>query len=358
MLYQFRDWEAYRYDLWQLKGAGFLRGPDPRPLPPAGYVTYLGTAHTFGRFCNTPYPERLRRRYGIPGIDLSTSSVGPRYFLIKPALLEIANAGRVCVIQAPSARSCSNSLFHNHNTGNNVFQPTGSAPDSPRIHEGEIFNPLFAQGHVDQAAQLAREMKATWVEEMRTLLGLITVPKVLLWFSSRTPDYTPGRKSWQAMCGEFPQLIDQEMIDEVRPLADSYVEVCSQTGLPIRFKNRFVGGPGRCYFGGLYRGEHAYYPSDPMHQQAAEALAPVLEAYFSEAERAAARADPGVHGRMIDLAKREAKTPGDADPFAPVEMLQALSGYQLQEAIGGRVLPVGKLDPYRTRLVAALAKGG
>lgn len=55
MNYQFFDWECYRYDLYHMKDAGFLRGPDPRPLLPKSYIVVIGAAQTFGRFVTRPY---------------------------------------------------------------------------------------------------------------------------------------------------------------------------------------------------------------------------------------------------------------------------------------------------------------
>ncbi len=355
MLYQFRDWESFRYDLWFLKDVGYLRGPDQRPLRRGGYVTYMGTAHTFGRFANRPFPDRLRRRHGYAGLDLSTSAVGPRYFTLKPELIEIANAGRVSVVQATSARSCGNSKFQNDRTGNNVFQAVGSAYDSPFIHETEIFPPMFAQHRIDEVEALVAEMKVKWVEETSALLRALTTPKILLWFSSREPYYEPSRKSWAAMCGEFPQLVNDEMIEEVRPLADIYVDVTTRAGLPVRFRNRFTGAPGQCHFGTVYRGDHGYYPSDEMHAKAADILDPVLARFFTPGERAAVRANPSAHMRMIDLAEQKAREPGDQDPFAPVTLLESLNGFHLSNGVEGRAAGVGKLEPYWAKLVDALA---
>lgn len=77
---------------------------------------------------------------------------------------------------------------------------------------------------------------------MQQLLSQIVVPKVLLWFSSRAPELEYNKESYVKYVGDFPQLVDRRMVDAVAPLGDAYVEVVSQDGLPVEFKNRYVGG--------------------------------------------------------------------------------------------------------------------
>ena len=349
MNYQFFDWECFNYNLWMLPGVGFLRGPDPRPLPTGRYVSVLGTAHSFGRFCRTAFPERLEELTGEACLDLSTSAVGPRYFLTKPKILEFANAGAACIIQAPSARSCGNSRYNNDHWGNNVFQLNGAGANSPFIHENSIYPAMFRDGRSEEAIGLLAESKAFWVHEMTALLEAIRVPKILLWFSSRTPEYEPDASSYERYCGDFPQLVDRAMFDAVAKLADETVEVSSRSGLPIRFTNRFTGEEGRCYFGNIYRTSHAYYPSDEMQHEAAERLAPAVRARLGAPTTPLA---PSPHKAMVTVAKRQA-TRSVGDEFGLVKLIHAIQAYHWDRGAAGDIGLFGYVDLLLVRLLEA-----
>jgi hypothetical protein len=79
----------------------------------------------------------------------------------------------------------------------------------------------------------------------------------------------------------MPQLVNREMVDEIRRHADDYVECVSSRGLPRKLLDR-NGRPvavARNY--NLWRPERpqryfedSYYPSPEMHEEAAAALMP------------------------------------------------------------------------------------
>jgi len=322
MIYQYSDWQCYYYDIWHLPGVGYLRGPDPRPVEPGKFVTILGTAHSFGRMAAVPYPRLLSESFGIKAFNLSNSAAGPRYFLQSPAILDLVSQSAACILQVPAARSCGNSRFHNRKFGNNVFQATDGGPDAPLMHENQLFPPLFASGRGAEAIRLLDEMRETWVAEMTELLGLITVPKLLFWFSSRTPEYRSEPHSYGSYCGKFPQLVNRDMLARIGHAADLVVEVSTPVGLPTQFKSRFLARDAACFFADHYASAQDYYPSQAMHEAAAAALAPALR----ELVPAAWPAEDSLsrHGGMIALRDQRRTIGGDLVCEADTKFFGAL----------------------------------
>ena len=134
-------------------------------------------------------------------------------------------------------------------------------------------------------ASLVKETRSGWVESNRNLLAKIKRPVVLFWFSKRSPDYRYSSKTVSKLFGEFPQLVNRQMIDAVRDGLAGYVECVTERGSPQPLFSRFTGEPttvdpvnDRPDLGGQSAWTHnRYYPSPEMHEDAADALVPVLE---------------------------------------------------------------------------------
>src|SRR5207245_1765849 len=102
---------------------------------------------------------------------------------------------------------------------------------------------------------------------------------ILFWFSKRHPDYVEDSRSVGSLFGEFPQLVDSQMLAQVRSLCDHYVERITCRGSPQPLVSRFTGEPvtvdlamDRTDFAGSSWTHNRYYPSPEMHVDAAEAL--------------------------------------------------------------------------------------
>ena len=356
MNYQLYDWACFRYDLWNLDGVGFLRGPDPRPIQPARYVTVLGAASAFGRHAEEPFAHTLRKTLGIPVLNLSASAAGPSYFLNNERILELVNGSAACIVQATAARSCGNSEYNNEHSGKGVVKRTADGPDAEAVNIRKIYQKLWDEGRVDEALRLIAESKATWVDENIALLNAIRVPKIFLWLSSREPDYEPDMKSYQTYTGAFPQLVDGPMVEAVRPHADAYVKVATRAGLPIPFYNRFTGGQGECFFGSSYRKQHDYYASPEMHAEASRLLHSALERLLRDTPLAGApAAPPSPHEQMLASAE-EAGSGGDGvtEPFPLVAALNAVNGFHLDHTIEGGVVQSGEIDAHFARCLHAI----
>lgn len=296
--YQRRDREVVDYQEYELPGTGLsFRGPDPGPLTTGDHVTFLGAAQTFGCFTDRPFPTQVGTALGRDVRNLGYGGAGPRFYLEHRELIDEANRGAAAVVQVMSARSEDNRLYR---SGGLEFLERRS--DGSRIGANDAYTALV-RGHDPvtgrprsrparlvtsrvnrpRLRRLVAETRANWVANHRLLLAAIEVPTVLLWFSTRRPDYVTRYRTTSGLFGAFPQFVNEEMMEAVRPFAAATVEVVSNAGLPQPLVSRFNGRPttvdpadDRPDLGGSSWTHNRYYPSPEMHDEAASAVATAL----------------------------------------------------------------------------------
>lgn len=304
--YVLRDWEVIDYECYELPGTGlWFRGPPPGRLENGGYFTVIGAAQTFGCFCEAPYPALLEKRLGLPALNLGYSGAGPRFYTGRKELLRFVNGGAFCIVQVMSGRSTSNALFDNPDglahgrrasdgqpaTADQIFgqairQEMARIPLLPHKAKAALYK--FLPLEMPNVRRLVEESQQDWLDGYEALLSKIEVPKVLFWFSERRPDYRQRYHSHGGLFGKYPQLVDANMVNRIRPHADAYVECVSTRGLPQPLISRFTGKPtavaldtdkkpvpgekaGASLYSGVWR-QNKYYPSPEMQKDAANAL--------------------------------------------------------------------------------------
>ena len=303
--YVLRDWEVIDYQCHELPGTGlWFRGPAPEKLEAGGYFTAIGAAQTFGCFCDHPYPALLEKRLGVPALNLGYSGAGPGFFLRNDEMIRVINESAFCIVQVMSGRSTSNSLLDNPEglaygrrrsdgtpaTAERIFDDAiahelARIPLMPRRAKNAILKKLRLP--LPAVRRLVEESRQNWCESYRALLDAITTPTILFWFSTRTPDYRPSYHRQGPLFGKYPQLIDTATLDQVKPLADTYVECVSTRGSPQPLFSRFTGKPatvsleadtkplsggeGASLYQGVWR-DNRYYPSPEMQMDAAGLL--------------------------------------------------------------------------------------
>jgi hypothetical protein len=271
--YQRADAHLVDYDLYDLPEVGrSTRGP---PVRGDSYIACVGSAHTFGRFVRRPYPLLLSEALGGETLNLGFGAAGPSFFLNSPGLLDHIGRAQVVIVQVLSGRSQGNSLLDLSNHGIHGFSGAMGSETSVR----DFYTWLLSQGPATVRSVLA-ETRANYVAATQELLWRIKPPKILFWFSVRTPDYVekfelPIRKFF----GAFPQFVNRAMIDALRPHADAYVECVSRRGSPQPIVD-LHGNPSS--FKGVFerpneeaKTHNHYYPSPEMHEDAAALLEPV-----------------------------------------------------------------------------------
>lgn len=296
--YQRRDHEVVDYEEYTLRDTGLVfRGPDPRTPPLGEQLAFLGAAQTLGCFTAEPFPTSVGVGAGRPVRNLGYGGAGPRFFVEHPELVAEVNRSALAVVQVMSARSEDNRLFRS--AGLEFLERRA---DGARIGAGDAYRGLLrgfdpitgrprsklwralnARRNRPLLRDLVVETRANWVDSYRQLFGTIEIPTILLWFSTREPQYEESYRSLDGLFGQFPQLVNQQMVDAVGQLADRTVTVVSDEGLPQPLFSRFDGRPctvdpgeDRADLGGSSWTHNAYYPSPEMHATAARALGPVV----------------------------------------------------------------------------------
>lgn len=278
--YQSPDWGIADYELYSapelprdlVPGLPLrLRGPAPDKLAPGGYIACVGAAQTFGRFCEEPFPALLSKDLGIPTVNLGFGGAGPQLFPRHPELIRLINESALVVLQVMSARNEDNSLFEGRGLGSLRIRSTGA-----RMRAEAAYGPLLASGDQALVTSIVGETRETWIASYEQLLSLIQVPTLLLWLSVREPGYTEKYDSVEGLFGDFPHLVDEEMVETVGSHCDAYAACVSVRGRPQQLRSRFTGKPTRVLVpGGRPMTENTYYPTPEMHQDAAALLRPI-----------------------------------------------------------------------------------
>jgi hypothetical protein len=270
--YHISDAHIVDYEMYRLPGVdAMFRGP---PVVSDAYVACIGAAQTFGRFAKAPFPALLSRELGIDALNLGHGGKGPSFHLATPGVMDYVNRAQVVVVQVLSGRSQSNSLFATDRHG------MSGTSGGQKMSADQFYAWLLAQD-AELIAEIIAETRANYVAAMKTLLQAIRPPKILFWFSVRAPRYDERRElPIGRLFGAFPQLVNDEMVAELRGFADRYVECISRRGLPQKLLDR-NGAPAHflTYTQSptepVTKTENNYYPSPEMHEDAASLLAPI-----------------------------------------------------------------------------------
>jgi hypothetical protein len=283
LFYQSEANHVVDYQLWRLDGSDeFFRGPQ-MVLRPGKFIAYVGAAQTFGTFCRYPFPSLIGERVSQATANLGIGGAGAGRFLQDRRLMRLINDASVAVIQVMSGRSASNSRFENL-LGTSSLRPRGN-PQAPWVWAEHVWAKLFQELPQPELAALIAENRATWLAEMQTLLKAVQVPKILLWISTRPPEHEFNFSSADAMLGPFPHLIDRPLLDQLIPLADAFVCVVSNRGMPQRLYDRYTGDPTFLNRPAGRVAANHHYPSPEMHVDAAEALTPVIRDLLTRGEK-------------------------------------------------------------------------
>ncbi len=286
--YQAKDEEIVDYSVWDLwtSQAGFsVRGPRPKSLAAGTYCTSLGAAFTFGRFVACPYPQLLGEALGISSLNLGFSGVGPSFYNApqNQALLDLVNHSKFVTIAIFSGRSQANSRF----------TTTAHSQERYILEKGNVVPADFAYQQLLETATereilaLIAETRAAYLHEFSQLLVRICVPKVLVWFSKRYPHYQESTSNVLTLLSGFPHMVNQPMIDMLKPQCDAYIEYVSHIGLPQPLVSRHTQQPtsmvrlrtydenGKVQLTPSRLTHNYYYASPEMHKELAQQLAPV-----------------------------------------------------------------------------------
>lgn len=266
------DYGEYRWgDLRQP-----FRGPQPDLSQP--YIACLGDGHTFGRYVARPYPALLHDELDHTVVNYGAGAAGPGFFLRDLQVMNAASGADICVVQVMSARSLSNRMFKVKMEIDQKIDVVSKTLENMFPHvDFETFT--YAHNMLNQLQSLdpegfievEAELREAWIARTRSMLKAVRTKRILFWFSERAPDEMTGHdEAWL----KYPQHVDQEMLNAVRPFADEVVICASKEGMPQPLT---VDGEHVLHTPfGMPVHENKYYPSPEMHEKAAEALKPAI----------------------------------------------------------------------------------
>lgn len=281
------DLELVDYQYFSLEDTGlYFRGPQPEKLEKNQYFVCLGGAQTAGRFCPKPYPKILEYKLKFPALNLGVGGAGPYFFLKNEQLFSYINEARFVVVQIMSGRSESNSFFDSGG-----LEYLTRRADGVKIGSDAGYKELIEQKDIKYVKNIVRETRLNWLKNFQALLKKIQVPKILFWFSNRSPYLPENYKNVHALFGRYPQLVNSEMVKKIREDSDEYIKCISTRGNHHLHISRFTNEPtliktweGRQDLIELYGAGSmfdTYYPSPEMHIDAALSLENVCKKYLN-----------------------------------------------------------------------------
>lgn len=268
------DYKVYRFG----RSRQLFRGPQPNLR--GSYLSFIGASHTFGRYADRPFASVLEEKLGTTALNLGTEGAGPGFFLGDPEVLRVASDAEVCVVEAMSAMALSNRMFTVRPRRNIRLHAVsdllrGIFPDVEFERFSFVRPMLAALREQDETRYrlVLNEMRNAWIGRMQSLINAIETKTILLWFAQRAPEDVSDHPDDPDM-QSYPEFVDRAMLESVAQVADGYVEVTSQAGMPQDLT--VDGRPVLFRPSGEPINANRQYPSPEMHTQAAEMLIPEI----------------------------------------------------------------------------------
>jgi hypothetical protein len=311
--YQPRDYALVDYERFYVDGCHVpFRGPPLNPFKaePNSYFTCLGSVQTYGAFYPNPFPNLLSEALGLRSLNLAVGGTGPGFYTLHERLIEAMNRGRFVILQCMAAR----------HAGNSRFEPDGYVEFVIDRRSGKSVPSWAAWKQVivdepDNTLRYVEESRRAWIDISLELLSQLTVPVIFFYFSRRSPDYqidlaaveaqrvrlregTDDGPFVEGLMGDFPHLVDGRCVREVAAACAAYAECLSTRGMGQILVSRFTGEPiGEIEHSALgdefvklpHMTHNTYYPSAEMHEDARDALLPVIQRLLGHAAERRAR---------------------------------------------------------------------
>lgn len=219
MAYSYAGAGALDYSPCRYGGSRLIfRGPCRDLSRP--YVAVLGGTETYGKFVADPFPAMTEALTGLRMVNLGLVNAGPEAFLRDRGVMEIAAGAQLVVLQVMGAQNLSNRYYRVHPRRNDRF--LAATPLLRGLYREVDFTEIHFTRHLlarlhatsaDRFEEVAEDLRACWVRQMKALIAAIPVPVVLVWLGGGPPPVPERRVDLR----REPLVIDKEMLDALRP---------------------------------------------------------------------------------------------------------------------------------------------
>ena len=304
--YQPRDYELVDYERFYVDGCDVpFRGPPLNPFKAdkGSFFSTLGAAQTYGTFYQNPYPALLAEAIGMPALNLAVGGAGPGFYLQYDRLIEAMNRGRFVILQCMAAR----------HAGNSRQKPIRGVEFVADVKAGDSLPSWLGWKRIvveepERLMEYVDETRKAWVSASLALISQLSVPVIFFYYSRRAPDYEIDMASVEkqaelirkgednspfieGLMSDFPHLVDGACVDRVKAACAGYAECLSGRGMGQELRSRFTGEPiGEVEHSALgseferlpHMTHNVYYPSAEMHEDARDALLPVVRQVLND----------------------------------------------------------------------------
>src|SRR5580692_10888492 len=291
--YEAEDAGIVDYGYTTLEGCSFaIRGAVERG-DNGRNIACLGSAATFGRYIEQPYPQRIGEMLHANVTNLGFGGARFETYLKEPATLAFCKASDLVVLELMSARSYRCDLFQprSHLGGLGAIgrryadMISAKTPQSPLLQDRLFVDRAYEWGTKnlkwDELLAIRTQLLDVYRSDAIRLIQEIGRPVVLLWISQRSMNAKPQEGSLDSYSCGFPHFVDRETVQALRPHVVGLVEVVSKRGIPSTTpypadeKNNQAGKPMKPFV-------NSYYPSPEMHREAAQKLAKSIAGFWGE----------------------------------------------------------------------------
>jgi hypothetical protein len=234
------------------------------------FVAVLGGTETYGKFVERPWPALLEDRLGLPVVNFGYMNAGVDVFIGEPEVIEASRKARLTVVQLMGAQNMSNRFYAVHPRRNdrflrasNLMRSIFSEIDFTEFNFTRHMLSTLQRRTPEKYEALVEELRLAWVARMKTLLEKVPGRKVLLWIG----DYHPVQT--QDSLGAEPLYISSKMVDELRPLVETVVQVTPSV------MARSTGTVGM-HFAPLEEPAAGQLPGPLVHEEIADGMLPPL----------------------------------------------------------------------------------
>lgn len=253
------DDAACRYGASRMLFRGPARGLEGR------YIAVLGGTETYGKFIAEPFADLLEQRLDCPVVNLGAVNGGLDLYLNEEAVLRVAQAAALCVVQVVGAQNLSNRFYTVHPRRNDRF--VLARPELRQLYPEVDFTEFSFTRHLlsvlqrvaaDRFDRVLAELRQVWLQRMAALLAHLP-GAILLWLADQPP---PAR----AAITQEPWAVDADMVAAMRRRAAALVQVVADPDSSLSLRPA----------GGLALPVAPCLPGPAAHRLAARRLLPVI----------------------------------------------------------------------------------